>query len=723
MTMNKKSIMKQRWDCLIFISLFILIFNLEARAQSPLYMDIGSFHAVFAPDFYESYEHAGDIYSNKYGSANWICWPSEYTRENGSDAQGLLGASGIYITLSDFADKNSGHHDYYSAAVWGDRGPHGDRIKQAYTKPAWGSPESRAKRYRKWADPTVIVGNFARPKEDDEIDSNLISEMMVEIVVHSDIGITVTRKAYGWSQQDNDDYIIVEFILENTGFVMEYNDRTKKWDTAVKPSKWPQPLNAVWFALCYRFQPSALGCQQNGNWGDRLLGGKGHDAQHIYIGETYGQPGQRDEDSMRALISWDGDADAAAIGADDTGNPHVLTGVLLSPQYVGVSILHVDKYPHQKDITVVDDPLQPKTTLWRGESQDGYAFEQIDWNIPDSIVYNYISKGIHQENEIVGGETHGGLDNVIEEHGYFLGFGPYDFQPNEVVRIVTVYAAGGISRHRAIEVGKDWKDGKINNLRKNEILATGRDSILATFSKAKSMYEKTEGLTRCPEDILPPPPPESFTVTSEIGHVKLEWDGSTSESVPGFAGYRIYRNYRHVIPRDLPSYPVDTLYTRIWQCGFGTSNPQIVNSYIDDGIKPLWGYRYYLTTFDIDGNESGRYYTLFPDNIEAQSGWVPDSKSPLDSVMVIPNPAINKARQWGRRIMFVNLPETCTIKIYTQSGNLVKVIEHPNPDTPSDGDEYWYQDTVNNQYVAGGVYIYTVESKQGNAMGNLVIIR
>lgn len=710
---------------LIFLLTGLIEFmtSFEANAQAPLYMDIGSFHAVFAADFYESYEHAPDLHENKYGSANWLFWPAEYNWENDNDAQGLLGAFGIYLTLSDFTDKKDEHHDYYYAAVWGDRGPYGDRIKEAYTAPRWGSPEPISKRYRKWQDPNVEVDDFVRTREDDEIDPDLISEMMVETVVHSEIGITVTRKAYGWSQQDSDDYLIVEFILENTGYVMEYDNKSKKWDKATKPAGWPKPLNDVWFAPCYRFQPSALGCQQNGNWGDRLLGGKGNDAQHIYIGETYGQQGQQAEDSLRALISWDGDADKAAIGYDDMGNPHILSGVFLSPQYVGVSILHVDEYPHAKDITVPDNPAQPKTTRWRGESQDGYAFEQIDWNLPDNIVYNYIISQQHQDNAEVGGETTGGLDNITEEHGYFLGFGPYNFQPDEVVRIVTAYAAGGISRHQAIEVGQDWKDKIISDQQKNEILATGRDSLMLAFNRAKLMYKKTNNLTVCPEDLLPPPPPKSFTVTSEIGQVKLEWDGLNSESVSDFAGYRLYRNYRPVIPINHPAYPADTLYTKIWECGKGTANPTVVNSFIDRDVKSLWTYRYYLTTFDTDGNESGRFYTLFLEGINAQPGWIPDVKSPLDSVMVIPNPAINKARQWDRRIMFVNLPETCTIKIYTQGGNLVRVIEHPNPDTPSDGDEYWYQNTTNNQYVASGVYIYSVESNQGNTMGTLVIIR
>jgi hypothetical protein len=687
-------------------------------------MDIGSLHTVFTPDFYESHEFARNVYTNKYGSNNWVFWPAEYSRERDNDFQGILGAAGLYLALTDFYDKDSQFHSHYNVAVWGDRGPHGERsgIKIAYTPDILS--EQRSWRYRKWPDPVVTVDNITRTREArDKVDPNLIAEMMIETVVHSDIGITITRKAYGWSQGDNDDYIIVEFYLQNSGYIMEYNPDSDRYNRTVRPSGWPQLLNDVWFALCFRWQPSALGCIHNGNWQDNLLGEKGHDAQHIYLGETYGQVNQKSEDSLRALISWDGDADAVAIEYDDTGNPHVLTGVLLSPQYVGVSIIHADEIAHQSNSTVLNDPKQPKTTMWRGSYKGKYAFNQTEWKPSDSTVYNYISSGNHQENAEVGGESNGGLDNLAEENGYFLGFGPYNFQPNDVVRIVTAFAAGGISRHGAIEVGKQWQKNKDNH-KKNEILASGRDSLLINFHKAELMYVQTNSLTIVPETIMPPPPPETFTAQSEIGQVLLEWDGSLPESVPDFAGYRLYRNYRPRLPINHPANPADTLYQKIWECGVGTDNPDIVSSYIDSNIKPLWNYRYYLTTYDLKGNESGPFYTLFETNARARPSWYINVDEPLSDVMVIPNPAIYKARGWaGDRIMFVNLPSRCTIRIYTQSGNLVQVIEHPRPGENEDGDEYWNQETMANQNVTSGGYIYTVESNQGTAVGTLLIIR
>ncbi|UCD39066.1 MAG: hypothetical protein JSW54_06190 [Fidelibacterota bacterium] len=683
----------------------ILLLSVPGWGQTIQYMNIGRLQAVFAGNFYESYEHAR-MFNLDYESENWLFWPAEYAWMDDDDVQGLLGASGIYLALPDFTDAQGQRHDYYHAGAWGDRGPYNDRIKVVSED-----------RYSRWLDPILVIDGDQRPIYPTAMVPVLPAEMVVQNVTHSETGITITRQAYGWSLRDHDDYIIVEYIFENTGKVMR---REGFQDREVQISGWPKQLNDVWLALCFRFQPSALGAQHIGNWGAELQGGWGHDARHEYIGESYGQAGQAPEDSLRALISWDGDAEP--IGYDDTGNPHVLTGVLLSPQYVGVSVLHADSSPSDE----TDDPTQPKTTDWRGEYQGRYAFDQTQWGPPglaDSTVYQYISSG--RRDSLRAGQA--GLDNLAENHGFFLGFGPYDFGPGESLRIVTAYAAGGISRQRAIEAGQQWKAGELTDEEKNTIVATGRDSLMAAFGRARYMYDYTNGLRSRSDDLLAPPPPRSLTITSEVNQVRLEWDGSTSESATDFAGYRLYRNYRSARPPDPPATLADTLFRKIMEWGAGTDHPTIVHSFIDTNITPLWEYDYYLTAFDTDGRESGMFYTLFPE-VRAQPGWPPEVEGPLSNVMVVPNPHINKAQSWGagaaRRLMFVGLPAECTIKIYTQSGNLVHTIEHRHePGKSANGQEEWSQETMSNQNVVSGVYIYTVESDLGNTMGNIVLIR
>ena len=62
-------------------------------------------------------------------------------------------------------------------------------------------------------------------------------------------------------------------------------------------------------------------------------------------------------------------------------------------------------------------------------------------------------------------------------------------------------------------------------------------------------------------------------------------------------------------------------------------------------------------------------------------------------------------------IKFVNLPQRCTVRIYSTSGILVRILDH-NSSTLG-GSENWDVRNRNNQVVASGVYFYSVESATG----------
>jgi len=51
--------------------------------------------------------------------------------------------------------------------------------------------------------------------------------------------------------------------------------------------------------------------------------------------------------------------------------------------------------------------------------------------------------------------------------------------------------------------------------------------------------------------------------------------------------------------------------------------------------------------------------------------------------------------------MFLNIPAFCTIKIYTERGDLIKTIEHTN----GSGDATWESVTSSRQVVVSGIYI------------------
>ena len=97
----------------------------------------------------------------------------------------------------------------------------------------------------------------------------------------------------------------------------------------------------------------------------------------------------------------------------------------------------------------------------------------------------------------------------------------------------------------------------------------------------------------------------------------------------------------------------------------------------------------------------------------------------LDTIKVVPNPYIVRSRfnetANSRKIRFTNLPQECRISIFTISGELVKVLDH---NSQFDGNEWWDLRTANNQEVAPGLYLYHVESRNGQEkVGKFAVIR
>ena len=96
------------------------------------------------------------------------------------------------------------------------------------------------------------------------------------------------------------------------------------------------------------------------------------------------------------------------------------------------------------------------------------------------------------------------------------------------------------------------------------------------------------------------------------------------------------------------------------------------------------------------------------------------SQEQISKIGVVPNPYIVRSHinetEWVRQIRFTKLPPVCTIKIFTVNGEHVQTLEHEDL-TSSDsneifsgGETVWDLRTVNNQEIAPGLYIFTVEA-------------
>jgi hypothetical protein len=100
------------------------------------------------------------------------------------------------------------------------------------------------------------------------------------------------------------------------------------------------------------------------------------------------------------------------------------------------------------------------------------------------------------------------------------------------------------------------------------------------------------------------------------------------------------------------------------------------------------------------------------------------SAADLDLIKTVPNPYVANAvwdfSQDSQRLEFVNLPPECTIRIYTISGNLVRVIEHND----GSGTAVWDLRTRFNLKAASGTYYWHVTTPDGNTkLGLLSLIQ
>jgi hypothetical protein len=98
--------------------------------------------------------------------------------------------------------------------------------------------------------------------------------------------------------------------------------------------------------------------------------------------------------------------------------------------------------------------------------------------------------------------------------------------------------------------------------------------------------------------------------------------------------------------------------------------------------------------------------------VQTYPGVTPETN--LKHVGVVPNPYFVRSKfketKHLRQIRFTNLTKSCTIKIFTITGEHVSTIEH---ESESSGNAWWDMRTVNNQEVAPGLYIFHVMEKNG----------
>ncbi|MCH2231459.1 MAG: T9SS type A sorting domain-containing protein [Crocinitomicaceae bacterium] len=122
-------------------------------------------------------------------------------------------------------------------------------------------------------------------------------------------------------------------------------------------------------------------------------------------------------------------------------------------------------------------------------------------------------------------------------------------------------------------------------------------------------------------------------------------------------------------------------------------------------------YKHFSNETDVTGgpNNGLPMYSWSTDDIATQYNDNAEATSALDLINVVPNPyyaySEYERNRLDTRVKITNLPEVCTVKIYSTNGKLVRTFEKDNEVTSVD----WDLNNFKNIPVAGGVYLIHVD--------------
>ena len=96
----------------------------------------------------------------------------------------------------------------------------------------------------------------------------------------------------------------------------------------------------------------------------------------------------------------------------------------------------------------------------------------------------------------------------------------------------------------------------------------------------------------------------------------------------------------------------------------------------------------------------------------------------LKKIRAVPDPYIVsnefETSQFGKRLMFNNLPNECKISIFTVAGDFISEINHSD----NKGYTFWDMRTYNDQYIAYGLYVFIVTLPNGQEhVGKFLVIK
>jgi hypothetical protein len=669
--------------------LLMIFFNVTASAQYDYkWLSVGSLHSYYTSIGAEIEE--GRVKVQQDG----LQWPAIYRYQDMSAAKGL------WVGAKNFTD---------AAGFWPYRVVHvGPRVT--------GGGEffpQKMKLYSKFEAPVVNVDNaasFQKNVEIDSIDPNMPYDRLIVNTVNNLLGLTLERKIYQFSNPYFDNFIVHEHTYTNTGNTDDDDEIELNAE-----------LKDVVLYYNYRWAVNRETRYVVGNgsgWGMNTMNDVRGDG-------LYPDPAG---ENFRTSFAWHGYWPSRVVAYNNIGAPIWIpdatgfvakddtVGRLGAPQFIGVLTLHAD----QSAVNPVDDPNQPFVTRHEGSDiplysgNDAFNLGMMTgeyklmtrednpaerrtrhaYLVHPAAIGKDFKEFANQTNPPEIG-TPGGFSSTVT-------YGPYNIPFGESVKIIFVEGAAGISREAAIDMGRKYKQGQVNDVQKNEFVLTGKDSLMQTWRRVTASFQSNWNLSQAPK------PPSEFSVNSNPGRIALAW--SVFEDDPNVTGFEIYRAQSRF----------DSTYYLVHSAG---RNERAFND-----TTPIRGvdYYYYIVSVgqEVPGDpalnipphrlKSSRYYTQTFDPANLQRAL--ESTSRMSDIRVVPNPySLSSDFKFGQigsnqqnQLSFWGVPKNCTIKIFTELGELIETLEKNDLSS----DMKWLSLTTSKQVIVSGVYIAVITDNE-----------
>ena len=692
-------------------SVFVLVLSTGLNELSAQYsikwLNVGSFQSSYSEGLVNREEEP-------WGNAP-LMWPSMDYHAGNSRAQAF------WMGATNFTDENGTTFPHKIAHI----GPRSGGDVQFFAV-----EQSITSKF----DPEITVDgakSFEKYVFVNTMDPSMDADRKMTVSNNSRIGITTVATMNAFSQEYHDDYHIIEYSFTNTGNV--------DGDEDIELSA---GLTGVYFFFIHRYMVHDASSWIRGGgapWGKFTMNdavGDGHEDYDVDFRAQYAWAGLNPDNTSFSSIGgpmmfahW------ASAGFDTTGR-------LAAGQMVGrVTISSPDTYGSG------DTGEQPRTMGVMGSDDPNLTTDEYNTTLMQIQYDTYMASGRlypHHADDI---EPDGGFDTptnapnifdgVYDEGGWSVieGHGPYDIPFGGTVDIVVADGVNGLGMKAKYDIGKLYKatgtppdesamlEYNGTSMTKNQWALTAKDSLFQTFDRALANHAAGYSIPQ------PPYPPESFAVTSGTDKITLSWVPMSGG--PDRAGWHVYR------AKGTYNFP----YVGEALADHGGLGHELIaelsgsaTSYEDATASRGESYYYFIQAVGNAADNNGGAMTpagALKSNQHWTQTYLPASlkRSPgasLADVRVVPNPyhvgATTDIRYSSKdKLAFLDVPGNCTIKIYTQLGELVDTIEH----TDGSGDEYWDQTTSSRQVVASGLYIAHITDNDGGdtAERKFVIIR